>query len=623
MPNPSYVLYTGNQVNGSTTKFAMTGIDGWINNGFIEVYINDTKLTTGYQIIQESGVDKVQFDQAPASGTSVLIKRNTPNTISTFKSDIVDFDDGSVLTAAALDRAVEALVHISQENDDANATSLGLTNDQTAWDAESKRITNLAPGTGSGDAVTFGQYNTAAIFGGSVVTPQVWIINGNGGTTYALSNPTPLNTDSAMFIVENGGALVAPADYTVSTTQIVFTSGKSGTIHIRNFGVARNIAVGAGTIESNSLTTAMLQDGAVTTPKIANLAVTNDKIANATITVGKIVGPGKNKLLATGNAVTFPQTVTTIDYTDYAKTLLEAANATAAGETLGLEDLAYVKIVGPDNIASGAVTEPKIASGAVTPAKLSANGPVWDANSTTVGTSSGSFNSPGTTKVQIERAGRIGAKTVGGGDLWTGYNDSGTVSTTIPGSGNPTVATDLTTKAYVDLSNVPYNIPVSPLGAFIQYEASITSALRVGRLAVINYEDVNRFLTGNPPNGLTFTRITNNTGGQIKIWIEQSRCIWEGNGPPILSTTIPSPTNIDRNAVVNIAPAAGSGINFPDWFPLGEITINAGQSYYLRNWDSNATGWENWTGSPLRPPETVTGITGRGCRWFAHLYRTA
>ena len=58
----SYVLYTA---NGSTTQFSLVGIDGWINNGFLKVYLNDVLQTTGYSLIDlATPTPKVQFASA-------------------------------------------------------------------------------------------------------------------------------------------------------------------------------------------------------------------------------------------------------------------------------------------------------------------------------------------------------------------------------------------------------------------------------------------------------------------------------------------------------------------------------------------------------------------------------
>jgi hypothetical protein len=644
MPNPtSYKIYTG---DGTTTKFALTGIDGWINDGFIEVYLNETLLTSGYTLIEESGVDKVEFTTAPATGVSVTLKRNTPNTIATFKSDVVDFNDGSVLTAAALDRAVEALVHISQENDDANANALNLNTSQTAWDAEDKKITNVAPGTASGDAVTFGQYNVATIYGGSVVNPQVWIITGNSGTTYSL-NPAPLNTDSGMFIVENGGNLVDPAAYTISSTQIVFTTGRSGTIHIRNFGVARNIVTGSATIEANSITTAMLQDGSVTEPKIANGAVTNSKIANTSIVATtKLTASGKNKLLATGGAVTIPQPIITLDYTDYTKTLLEAADADAAGNTLGLDDMAYKKNVSSGDInplavtsaaiADGAVTanklgtssvtETKIADGAVTaakipdasiaPVKLTANGPSWDANGTVVGTNPGTSTTGATVQVRLNRAGSVEAKSTSATNLWTGYNSSGTATTTIKAVGTPSVATDLTTKAYVDATlgtNWAPNLVVEGSagttwgsGSQVQLTYDLASA-PVNRLTLISYLKNN----GTASQGVNFTRLSNTSGAGINFSILFSICNWYGYGGAGEANLF-SPSNIEFGR----HPISYSGYSPPpeSGGTVG-LSVNNGGFYYFKNWQGGS-GWGE--GAPVNQPN---GLSGYGIEWYAWIVR--
>lgn len=431
----SYLIYTG---NGSQTKFVLTGIDGWLNSGFLEIYINGTLQQTGYSLIVESGVDKVQFTTAPASGAIITIKRNTPNTITGFKNDVVDFNDGSVLTAAALDRAVEALVHISQEIEDQTGATLGLTIDQTAWDAETKRITNLGDGLNSSDAVTMGQFTVATLFGGAVVVPQVWnIANATGVGPYTL-NPAPLNTDSKMFIVENGGTIVNPSDYVIDSNSITFVTSKSGAVSIRNFGVARNLIASTAVIEDNAITTSKILNGAVTLAKIQNLDA--------------------DRLIGTEGVAGVP---TQIPCSQKARDVLSQNSAANMRTALGCGAVAplneittayYAKnSIVADKLAANSVTAGAIASQAVTSAKIELAGPHWDGSKVYVGgVAQGGGPSP---FVNLSLAGSVEVQPTGvsgAASVWIGRDLAGAASTTVRADGVPTAATDLTTKAYVD-----------------------------------------------------------------------------------------------------------------------------------------------------------------------------
>lgn len=279
MPN-SYLLYTG---NGSTTVYSLVGIDGWINSGFLKVYLNDVLQTTGYTFINMTTVTpQVQFTTAPANGVIVKIQRETPATVAAFKSNVVDFSDSSILTAADLDKVVEGMLHVTQEAEDTVENAIGLTLDQTNWDGDSKRLTNIDDGVDAQDAVTLNQLQTTALYGGAATVPQVWAFTGTGTATYTL-NPTPLNLTEEMFIVEVGGVIQNPSTYTITSSNIVFDANVASgvTISIRNFGVARNLI--------ESVSTAMLDDDAVTTAKIAPSAVTATELASNAVTTAKVL----------------------------------------------------------------------------------------------------------------------------------------------------------------------------------------------------------------------------------------------------------------------------------------------------------------------------------------------
>jgi hypothetical protein len=82
----------------------------------VKVFLNQSELTTGWTIVELNGAKNVRFDTAPASGTgNVMLQRVTP---SNADERVVDFSDGSVLTAEALDRAQLNSLYVSQESAD-------------------------------------------------------------------------------------------------------------------------------------------------------------------------------------------------------------------------------------------------------------------------------------------------------------------------------------------------------------------------------------------------------------------------------------------------------------------------------------------------------------------------
>lgn len=350
----SFVLYTG---NGSTTQFSIAGIDGWITSGFLKVYLNDVLQTTGYTLIDlTTATPKVQFTSAPATGVVIRVQRETPATIASFKSNVVDFNDGSILTAADLDKVVEGLLHVAQEAEDTGSGAIGKTVDQANWNADSRRITNMDPGLDDNDAVTFQQLQTAALYGSPVSVPQAWALTGTGTATYALS-PAPLSTTEEMFIVEVGGVIQEPSTYTITPTDIVFDGNiASGlAISVRNLGIARSL--------TDSVTTAMLNDDAVTTAKINALAVTDAKLASNAVTTAKVANDAityakiqnvsaTDRIL--GRSSAGAGDVEEITCTAAGRALLDDASAAFQRATLGLGSLAIISGIADSNVVGSA-----------------------------------------------------------------------------------------------------------------------------------------------------------------------------------------------------------------------------------------------------------------------------
>jgi hypothetical protein len=354
MPN-SFVAYTA---NGSTTTYSFAGIDDYLSTGYIKVYIDNSLQTTGYTLDTAGANENVVFATAPASGKIIKIARETPSTSAGFASNIVDFSDGSVLTAADLDKGFKGMLHIVQEGNDTGSGALPKTADGLSWDGGAKKMTNLANGESAQDAVTKAQLDAAAVFGNAPIVPQAWAFTGNGSSSDFTLSPEALNTDANMFIVEVGGILQIPTtDYTISASKISFVSGGSPAppangvgIRVRNFGVSRSVL---SVLPNSSVTNQYLAVNAVATANIQPDAVTADKLAGSSVDSAAIQG----------GAVTFGKIATNAiqaaNIQDLNISTSKLANNAVTTEKLGL--LSVTNGV----IANNAVTGDKIATNAV------------------------------------------------------------------------------------------------------------------------------------------------------------------------------------------------------------------------------------------------------------------
>ena len=134
----SYLTYTG---NGSTTQYAINF--SYIDTTHIKAYLDGT-VTTAFSV---SG-STLTFNTAPSNGVVIRIERETP-----IDARLVDFQDGSVLTQQELDMSADQNFFIAQEVTDDQANNMRLTT-ADVFDAQSKRIINVADPTGTQDAVS-------------------------------------------------------------------------------------------------------------------------------------------------------------------------------------------------------------------------------------------------------------------------------------------------------------------------------------------------------------------------------------------------------------------------------------------------------------------------------------
>lgn len=350
--------YQTHVANGNTTNFSFSQIDGYLSTSFIKVYLNGVLQNSGYSFIDLSTVTpKISFSTAPTATTVVTIKRETPKTSVLFKNNVVDFQDGSILTAKDLDRGVAGLLHLIQESVDSSIQALGLTFDGNAWDAINKEIKNLGEGSDFGSAATLGQVQ-ALIDENSgnvpkVGIPQAWDFVGDGTTKeFSLTNPDPAAQVEEMFIVEVNGTISKPiTDYTINNNTLSFGAApaNNSSIVVRNFGFLKSVV--------DSVGTSQIQDGAITSSKIADNSVLYSKIQ--TVASDKLLG---NPTGSTGN-------VQEITCTSFARTLLDDVSAAAARSTLVIPNTDVVAAPQPPNTLVG-----NLASNSAIPVSNAING---------------------------------------------------------------------------------------------------------------------------------------------------------------------------------------------------------------------------------------------------------
>jgi len=137
----SFVRYTG---NGSTTAYSIP----FSYRSTADLTVTLAGVATTAFTLNAAGTT-VTFNTAPANNVAIEIRRRTSQ-----GTKLVDYASGSVLTESDLDTDSDQAFFMSQEaiDDAGDRIKVDATNFQ--WDANNKRLTNVADPTSAQDAAT-------------------------------------------------------------------------------------------------------------------------------------------------------------------------------------------------------------------------------------------------------------------------------------------------------------------------------------------------------------------------------------------------------------------------------------------------------------------------------------
>lgn len=183
--------------------------------------INKT-LTTDYTIVTSPST-KVVLNSGATAGQLVRVKR-----VSGFDTDLVDFVNGSVLNEADLDKAYLHNRYLNEEAAEGNNASMQIVGGGTDFNAESKKIVNLATPTVGTDAANKNYIDNRVALGSTNLNAfdKSTHTGDNTLTEFTLSFTPQSNTAEAYIVTIDGVVQTPTTAYSVSTStnKITFTS---------------------------------------------------------------------------------------------------------------------------------------------------------------------------------------------------------------------------------------------------------------------------------------------------------------------------------------------------------------------------------------------------------------
>ena len=137
----SFVRYTG---NGSTTAYSIP----FSYRSTADLTVTLAGVATTAFTLNAAGTT-VTFNTAPANNVAIEIRRRTSQ-----GTKLVDYASGSVLTESDLDTDSDQAFFMSQEAIDDAGDVIKIDNTNFQWDAQNKRLTNVANPTSDQDVAT-------------------------------------------------------------------------------------------------------------------------------------------------------------------------------------------------------------------------------------------------------------------------------------------------------------------------------------------------------------------------------------------------------------------------------------------------------------------------------------
>ena len=209
----SFVTYTG---DGSNKAFNLTFT--YLQQSEVGVKVNNVAVTFAW--LTSSSIETTV---APASGAFVEVRRTSSRT-----ARVVDFQDGALLTEAALDADSNQLFNLAQEAFDSSDTTIQLDYNNT-FNAGSKLIKSVANPVDAQDAVTksWAESGMTSELALADASKAAALVSQNAASASATASEASKVTSTAQAVISTTKASESSASQVISTAQAVISTAKA------------------------------------------------------------------------------------------------------------------------------------------------------------------------------------------------------------------------------------------------------------------------------------------------------------------------------------------------------------------------------------------------------------
>lgn len=326
----SFVKYTLTSGTVASPTFSYGSIDliealDISHNDQLEVYLNDATLTFTTDYTLNESTDEITVVGATAAslvvGDVLVVQRVT-------KVDLpyVDYANNSALDADDLNVNNDQLLFLIQELEDQGNNSITLSLGADCFDAQNKRICNVAVATASTDAPNLGQV-VSLISGGSAATTGDGIYDEQSGdgstTTFTIPDFPTTDIDAAKLLVHINGIKQRPGvDYTyalngssVPTVEFLLGAPPTGTSNIAFLTLPGVVTT---TYDAATLDGSVIIDNTLDGAAIEDGTLDGDALVDSSVDIGKLdfaAGADNRFIVVDASGIPSLSTITNNDVT--------------------------------------------------------------------------------------------------------------------------------------------------------------------------------------------------------------------------------------------------------------------------------------------------------------------